>query len=107
LMTSRWRKKLIKACTFYFYIPACFDIWDKNQHEPLMIAVCLPLSKHRPWNLRSTQHVGELERSLRPMQQFHPNGSRDLLRKFLITTRKLETVPRSMVCGLLRTDEMG
>jgi hypothetical protein len=107
LMTSRWRKKLIKACTFYFYIPACFDIWDKNQHEPLMIAVCLPLSKHRPWNLRSTQHVGELERSLRPMQQFHPNGSRDLLRKFLITTRKLETVPRSMVCGLLRADEMG
>jgi hypothetical protein len=107
LMTSRWRKKLVKACTFYFYIPACFDIWNKSQHEPLMIAVCLPLSKHRPWNLRSTQHVGNLERSLRPVQRFHPNGSRDLLRQFLITTRKLETMPRSMVCEMLRTDDMG
>jgi hypothetical protein len=107
LMTCRWRKKLLKACTFAFYVPACFDIWDKSQHEPLMIAVCLPLSKHRPWNLRSTQHVGELERSLREMQQYHPNGTRDLLRKFLITTRRMESMSRSMVCHLLRPDEMG
>ena len=107
LMTSRWRKKLLKACTFAFYVPACFDIWKKAQHEPLMIAVCLPLSKHSPWDLRSTQHVGNLERSLCPMQLFHPNGSRDLLRKFLVATRKLETLPRSMVCKVLRPDDMG
>jgi hypothetical protein len=108
LMTSRWCKKLLKACTFYFYVHACFDIWDKSQHEPLMIAVCLPLlSKHIQWNLQSTQHVGELERSLRPVQQFHPHGSRNLLRQFLITTRKLEIVPRSMVCKMLRPDDMG
>jgi hypothetical protein len=62
LMTSWWRKKVLKACTCCFYcIPACFDIWDNSQHEPLMIAICLPLSKHRTWNLRATQHVGELE----------------------------------------------
>jgi hypothetical protein len=107
LMTAIWRKKLLKACTFYFYVPACFDIWIKAQHEPLMIAVCLPLSRHRPWNLRSTKHVGELERRLRPVQQFHPNGSRDLLRKFLVSTRRLETLPRSLVCELLRPDDMG
>jgi hypothetical protein len=107
LMTSRWRKKLLKACTFYFYVPACFSIWNKTQHEPLMFAVCLPLSKHRPWDLRSTQHVGELERGLRPMQQFDPHGSRDLLRKFLLTTRKLESMPRGLVCELLRPDDMG
>jgi hypothetical protein len=107
LTTSRWRKTLLKACTFYFYVPACFDIWDKSQHEPLMIAVCLPLSKHRPWNLQATQHVGELERSLRPVQQFHPHRSRNLLRQFLLTTRKLETMPRSMVCKMLRPDDMG
>jgi hypothetical protein len=41
------------------------------------------------------------------VQQFHPDGSGDLLRKFLITTRKLETMPRSMVCQMLRPDEMG
>jgi hypothetical protein len=107
LMTSRWRKKLLKACTFSFYIPACVDIWDKTQHEPLMIAVCLPLSKHRPWNLRSTKHVGELERCLRPVQRFRQNGTRNLLRKFLIATRKLETMPRSMVCEVLCPDDMG
>ena len=93
LMTSRWQKKVPKACTFSFYIPPCFNMWGKAQHEPLMIAVRLPLSKHRPWNLRSTQHVGNLERSLCPVQLFHPNGSRDLLRKFLVATRKLETLP--------------
>jgi hypothetical protein len=107
LMTLRWRKKLLKACTFYFYVPACFDIWDKSQHEPLMIAVCLPFSKHRPWNIQSTKHEGELERRLRLVQQFHPHGSRNLLRQFLITTRKLEIVPRSMVYKMLRPDNMG
>jgi hypothetical protein len=107
LMTSCWQKKLLKACTFSFYAPACFDVWSESQHEPLMIAFCLPLSKHRPWNLRSTQHVGELERSLCPVQQFHPDGSRDLLRKFLISTWKLESMSRSMVCQMLRPDEMG
>lgn len=75
LMTSQWRKKLLKACcTFCFwYVPACFEIWySKTRREPLTIAICLPLSKHRPWNLQSMHHVGELERSLCPVQQFHP-----------------------------------
>jgi hypothetical protein len=107
LMTSRWRKKLLKTCTFSFYVPAYFDIWNKSQHEPLMIAVCLPLSKHRPWNLRHTQHVGNLERRLRPVQQFHPHRTRDLLRKFLVATRGLESVQRSVVCEMLRPDDMG
>jgi hypothetical protein len=108
LMTSRWRKKLLKACTFYFYIPARFDIWNTSQHEPLMIAICLPLSKHIPWNLPSTKHVGELEWSLRLMQRFNPDGTRDLLRKFLLSMRRLETtLPRSVVCEVLRPDDMG
>ena len=107
LMTSRWRKKLLKSCTLHFYIPARFDIWDTSQHEPLMIAICLPLSKHRPWNLRSTQHVGELERSLCPVQQFHPDGARSLLREFLLETWRLEGMQRGVVCPMLLPDEMG
>ena len=108
LMTSLWRKKLLEARTFHFCVPACIDLfWDKTQHKPLMIAVYLPLSKHGPWDLRSTQHMGNLARNLCAVQQFNPHGTRNLLREFLIATRRLEAMPVSLVWQLLRPDDMG
>jgi hypothetical protein len=57
----------MKASTFSFYVAAYFAIWDKAQHEPLMIAVCLPLSKHRPWNLHAARG--------RPGEEFAPTAT--------------------------------
>ena len=43
LMTGYWRRHLTRECDFYFTIPAgACSLWEKAQHEPAPIFVCLP-----------------------------------------------------------------
>jgi hypothetical protein len=63
IMTSRWRKKFFKAATFSFTIPIPSSIRGPDMYEPLIVSVCLPLSKHRPWDLRTTKLMGGVEMS--------------------------------------------
>jgi hypothetical protein len=80
---------------------------EKGQHEPLICIVCLPLSCHRPWSLRGTTLVGDMERSLRRMQSFNTSWMGSLLQKFLEQVRALESMPSGMVRHLLRANEVG
>ncbi len=105
LMTSRWRKQLNKAATFSFEIPVGCSLWGAAQHEPLIIAVFLPLSKHSPWNLRNTRLVGDLESSLRAMQQFDGERTGSVLRKFLRVTDGMEALPGPMVREIFHPTE--
>jgi hypothetical protein len=57
IMTSRWRKKLFNAATFSFTFPITSSIWVPAMYEPLILSVCLPLSKYRHWDLRTTKLV--------------------------------------------------
>jgi hypothetical protein len=107
LLTSRWRKRGFRVGKFSFTIPSATAVWKKGQHEPLLCIVCLPLSCHRPWSLRGTKLVGEMERSLRGMQSFNTSRTGSLLRKFLEQARVLESMPSGMVRHLLRADEVG
>jgi hypothetical protein len=79
---------------------------EKGQHEPLICIVCLPLSCHRPWILRGTKLVGDIDRSLRGIESFNTSRTRSLLKKFLEQVRGLESMPSGMVRHLLRTDEV-
>jgi hypothetical protein len=69
--------------------------------------VCLPLSCHRPWSLRGTKLVGDIERSLRGMQSFNTSRTGNLWRKILEQERALESMPSGMVRHLLHADEVG
>jgi hypothetical protein len=51
LMTARWRRKVGKLSNFHLEIGAGSSVWTKARHEPLLMYVCLPLSRHRPWTL--------------------------------------------------------
>jgi hypothetical protein len=105
ILTSIWRKKCFRAGTFSFTIPYATEVWKKGQHEPLICIVFLPLSCHRPWSLRGTKLVGDIERSLRGVQSFNTARTVSLLRKFLEQTRALESMLVSMLRHLLRADE--
>jgi hypothetical protein len=49
LMTGRWRRHLIRETDFYFKIPAgACSIWGADQHEPILIFVCLPFDISNP-----------------------------------------------------------
>jgi hypothetical protein len=107
LLTSRWRKRVFRVGTFSFTIPSATTVWKKGQHKPLICIVCLPLSCNRPWYLRGTKLIGDMERSLRGMQSFTSSRTGSLLRKFLEQARALESMPSGMVRHLLRADEVG
>jgi hypothetical protein len=79
----------------------------KGRHEPLICIVCLPLFCHRPWSLRGTKIVVDMERSLRGVQSFNTAWTGNPLREFLKQTRALESTPLGKVWHLLRADEVG
>jgi hypothetical protein len=71
------------------------------------VSVCLPLSKHRPWELRTTKLTGDVKRSLRRVQPFSETRARSILRELCEQTRRVETLSSSMVRQVLRANEMG
>jgi len=54
LMTAWWRKILNKAADLIVTIPTGVRVWGIDQHEPLMCAICLPLSRNEPWRHKGT-----------------------------------------------------
>jgi hypothetical protein len=67
----------------------------------------LTLSRNESWRLRHTQPVIEMARALQevPDGDFVKKGN--ILPDFLCLTRQLETIPESVVWGLLHTTEGG
>ena len=68
LMTHLWRKSLGKDADVMFHVPAGSCFWPKAMHEPLIVAIVLPL-KHvpcyrGPWVLRGTTDSDELSKQL-------------------------------------------
>jgi hypothetical protein len=101
LMTARWRRRVGKLSDFHLEIGAGSSVWTKGRHEPLLMYVCLPLSRHRPWKLRGTVLLDGYERKMRELHQTNSRLRGRLLRKLLIQTRKLETMPDGMVRRML------
>jgi hypothetical protein len=103
LMTARWRKLLGKVCNLIFTVPIGSDVWALSQFEPLIVGLYLPLSRHKPWNLRNTPLLERVERLLREMPATHPRWGRIVLRELLQQARALESMSAGMVRKLLHT----
>jgi len=101
LFTSRWRKYLGKVCNLIFTIPLGSDIWDLTNFEPLIAGIYLPLSRHKPWNLRGTPMLERVERMLREVPPSDPRWGRSVLRELLFQARSLESMSSSMVRSML------
>lgn len=102
LMTGRWRRLLIKETDFYFKIPAgVFSFWPQSMHEPLTIFVSLPLIQHSPWTVKGTPFLETLGVKLRGLRTRPEERTRSLLRKFCEQSRRLQSVPESMVRRML------
>ncbi len=103
VMTALWRKMLGKICDLIFTVPVGMDVWSYSQHEPLIVGLFLPLSKHRPWKLRGTPMLERVERLLRELPLSNPRWGGDLLCKLLKQSRELETLQESVVRPLLHS----
>jgi hypothetical protein len=54
-----WQNKLSETSDLLFTVPFEFKVllWPRENHEPLICAVCLPLSQDSPWEHRGTVGV--------------------------------------------------
>ena len=103
LMTPRWRKHLLKSCTFSFYLdPGTAKEWSEDMFESLLVAIFLPSLHCFPWTLKSSNSVLEVERQLRKMQPSTTRSKAIILRQFLSFQRNLSTLSESMVRNMLQ-----
>ena len=102
LMTPRWRKHLLKTCTFSFYVDPGEAHWKEDMFESLLVAVYLPTLHCFPWTMKSTNTVLELERKLRQVQQIIGRSQASVLREFFSFQRNLSTMPEGLVSKMLQ-----
>jgi hypothetical protein len=102
LMTAQWQKMLGKICDLIFTVPVGTPFWSNNQFEPLIVGIYLPLSRHKPWRLKGTPMLDQVERLLRELPASSPKWGRDILQKLLEQSRKLDSLPEGVVRPLLQ-----
>lgn len=100
LFGPKWIRLFYKLCDFIVRVPAGSPIWPSDMHEPLWIGISLPFVQHRPWTLRGTPLLVELERDMRRVQAAGEGDGRDILRQLLRVPRRVSSV------SLLRARQM-
>ena len=127
LMTHLWRKQLGKDADVMFTVATRNHFWDTTQHEPLIVAIVLPLAHvhayRGPWMARGSPQANslaaehsagfkhfrdgkpsrlfELGSPLRDLWKDAQGRSGTLLREFLRWARSFPPVQECMVRGLL------
>ena len=107
LMTSRWRKGLLKESDVELKIPVGSGVWGQHQHEPLLMFVSFPLCRHPPWSLRGTSYLENFRGKLRGVWSTLPERAGPLLRELLQRTRELQSMPEGVVRTLLSGHHWG
>jgi hypothetical protein len=102
LMTAKWRRRVGRLADFKLELGAGSNIWTKARHEPLLIYLCLPLSIHRPWKLKGTKFLDNLERKMRKLQPTNCKRRGRLLRQLSLQARGLDSLPEGLVRGMLQ-----
>jgi hypothetical protein len=102
LMTARWRRRVGRMADFKMTLDAGFKHWGTARHEPLLIFVCLPLSTHSPFKLRGSRFLGRGESKLCKMPSSSDGRIRNMLRKLFIQARRIDSMPESLVRGMLQ-----
>jgi hypothetical protein len=92
LLTSNWRKRLSKISDLLFTIPLKSKVWTSEEHEPLICAVCLPLSQESPWRHRGSARVKGICRRLPTMWEDGDDAPGGVLRQLLGQARSLAKV---------------
>ena len=61
LLYPLWQRSLFRSADLIFEIPAGHPAWPANMHEPLILAIYFPFISHRPWQLRRSPCLLDVE----------------------------------------------
>ena len=92
LMTARWMRLVLKATDVLWTIPLGSTLWDVTNHEPLVLAIYLPLSRKKPWKHRGTPQLDHESKLMQAMFQSDIGRAGFMLRQLIVRTRLLAEV---------------
>eukprot|EP00980_Cylindrotheca_fusiformis_P008541 scaffold1809_cov107-Cylindrotheca_fusiformis.AAC.5 len=101
LCTPMWLKQLYKASDLVLEIPPTCPFWSSNMFEPLFVGILLPFCRCDPWSLRLAPKVCEYQRRLQRVWKVSPVDAGDILHELLTLSRRIPTMPRSVVRKVL------
>ena len=102
LLTSMWRGQLHKSADLVMEIPPNTTFWNKNQHEPLVLAIYLPTFRHQPWFCKGTVYLESFRHQARTHFLEGGNASK-LFRLMLKNTGNLLTADADKTTALLNS----
>ena len=70
-------------------------------HEPLIFGFCFPFCRCRPWKVRGTPKLYEVERTVQSMWKGARVDGRSDLHKLLLAAWKFPTMPQDVVRHML------
>jgi hypothetical protein len=103
LMTNLWRKLVLKEADFVFEVPVGTNVWRREMHEPLLIAVCLPFIPHSPWRLVGTPVLLGMARELRAVWKEPSGDPRFILRQLFELERRVWSLSPKLVRRMLHS----
>ena len=102
LMAPLWRKHLYKAADIVLTIPPGHKAWPEEMLEPLTIAFCFPYLSHSPWQLKRSQILLELGRTLHEVWNSDPSAEGPVLRQLWKLPTRLANLSEVVAQSLLR-----
>lgn len=88
LFTHAWQKRLFKTADIVLTIPPGAPFWLKEMFEPLILAICLPLSTRRPWGMRQSCSLLAMEGQLHAVWKGESGIAGAILHKFLKSAQR-------------------
>jgi len=101
LLTPLWLKQMNKACDFVITIKNTHVFWPESMCESLILGICFPYISCRPWQIRRTPKLLSMGRAMSGVSSKDQMDPGDLLRKLLAFTKRLPSLPASVVWSLL------
>ena len=105
LMAPEWRKQTYKAADLCFEIPAGHPDWPAAMHEPLTIAVLFPYLSRAPWQLKGSNFVGGVERTLYKVCRDCPRTTGSVLSQLFKLATGMDSLSERNLCKMLRRRE--
>jgi hypothetical protein len=102
LLTPEWLKQTFKASDVVFHVPIGCPFWPQKMFEPLTIGLCFPFISSPPWQLRGTPKMLAVVRQMRRVFEEESLAAGSVLRKLLLVSGQLRTMPEDVVQRLLR-----
>ena len=102
LLYPLWQRSLFRSADLILEIPAGHPAWPANMHEPLILAIYFPFISHRPWQLKRSPCLLDVEGYLQRMFKTGEGTEGPVLRQLWSFSRRLASMSSELAWKVLQ-----